>query len=161
MCISQFKPANQLGLSSQFDNIKFWKVKTAFRTKFPFLLPAVMMALKSCRPYCSDLFRSGAFNCCFLPVSPNFTWEGRTHSRSPHAKDLVSRQKDFLQLRLCPHILCGLQLGSKRIARPTTHPLPVYCHLRPPDTDTGIITPSLFRPPISFVRRSSYANRGW
>lgn len=93
MCVAQIKPVTQLGLSSQFDNIKFWNVKAAFRTKFPFLLPSVMMSLKSCRPY-SDLSRPGVLNCYFPPAASPFTWEWRTHSRPRHVKDLFSRQRE-------------------------------------------------------------------
>lgn len=125
MCVSQIKPVTQLGLSSQFDNIKFWNVKTAFRTKFPFLLPSVMMSLKNCRPY-SDLSRPGVFNAYFLPAVSTFTWEWRAHSRPLHIKDLFSRQrgkKPRKTKKLCsagvfnPHILCGLQPGSKKVTK--------------------------------------------
>lgn len=154
MCVSQIKPVTQLRLSSLFDNVKFWNVKTAFRTKFPFLLPAVMTSLKSCRPYCSDLSRSGAFDCYFLPVIPTFTWEGRTHSRPPHVKDLFSRQRKTFFNWDCAHTRCVTKANISSTAT-------IYCHLRSPDIDTWIIATSLFRPPIIFVKKCSYANRGW
>lgn len=170
MRVSQIKPVTQLGLSSQFDNIKFWNVKTAFRTKFPFLLPSVMMPLKSCRPY-SDLSRPGVFNCYFLPAVSTFTWEWRTHSRPLHIKDLFNRQRENKNknkkqptqhkiTKLCsaglfnPHILTCAQPGSKKLLRPTSHLLLQLSSLMSWYRHMNNHTPA-----IRFVK-SSCANKG-
>lgn len=110
MCASQMKLVRAF-IPVWQHNIS-WNVKIAFRTKFPFLLPAVMTSHKGSRPYCSDLSRSGAFDCYFLAIIPAFTREGRTHSRQPHVKVGFGQHRKFLSLGLCPHIFCGLHLGS-------------------------------------------------
>lgn len=121
MCVSQINPVTQLGLSSQLVNIKFWNVQTALRAKFPFLLPAVVVSLKSCRPCCSDLSRTRAFHCYLL-----FPFHmGRKNSLKTTAcqRPIQRAEKNLLQLGLCPQILGGLQLGRKKSPRTKTHPL--------------------------------------
>lgn len=123
MCISQIKPVSQLGLSSQFDN-KFLKCHNGLQDKISISVASCHDAPQKLQTILLWSLQVRSF-WLLLPTCYSHFQVGRKSSLKTIACQRLVHQaeKDFLQLGLCPHNLCELQRGNKKLPRPTTHPL--------------------------------------